>query len=341
MYTCTNDNTIQLIQLIADDNPCIIGIEMPSVMIKFALILIVLSVILIQQLCAAQEHNEKTKSSPSDYDYEIYELIDRLNKLKPEHSTLYDLLEVKPSATSEELSRKFRRLSFPFHPDKTQGNLEAKKMFTLYSGASQVLKVPESRKRYEWILNEAPPWHRSQVYLIRQLQKKRGNGNSRRSMGKKEISIVGLLSFMVIFLTVSQLLVQWVLFFLNRYWIWSGNKALKTIPIQELRRMEKKAQRSDLTFLANVDANYENMQAARSVPMACPKPTDLFILKWPIDLIKFIFSKIFGSFSSAPTPVSTSNNSVSNSVPASLSTSIKNKNKAKNLSAMKLKLKQK
>lgn len=309
---------------------------MSSELIKFALIL---AIILIQ-FCGAQEQNEKTKSSPSDYDYEIYELIDRLNKLKPEHSTLYDLLQVKPSATSEELSRKFRRLSFPFHPDKTQGNLEAKKMFTLYSGASQVLKVPESRKRYEWILNEAPPWHRSQVYLIRQLQKKKGNGNSRGSMGKKEISMVGLLSFMVAFLTVSQLLVQWVLFLLNRYWIWSGNRALKAIPVQELRRMEKKAQRSDLTFLANVDANYENMQAARAVPLACPQPTDLFILKWPIGAIEFIFSKLFGSLKPVSS-VSESKDSNSN-LNSVLITSTKNKNKTKrNSSEMKSKLKQK
>ena len=231
--------------------------------------------------------------NPSDFDYEIYELIDRLNKLKPEHSTLYDLFLVKPSATPEEISRQFRRLSFPYHPDKAQqGDMEAKKMFTLYSGASQVLKVPESRRRYEWILHEAPPWHRSQVYLIRQLQK-RNNSENGRSTGKQEISVSGLIAFLLGFLTLSQLLIQWTRFLLNRYWIWSGLRALKSIPPQELKRMEKKAMRSSLTFLSNVDANFEKLQAARSQPLPIPKPTDLFLFKLPINIFQGLFSILF------------------------------------------------
>jgi curved DNA-binding protein CbpA len=229
-----------------------------------------------------------SSKNAADFDYEIYELIDRLNKLKPQHSTLYDLLGVKPSASPEEISRQFRRLSFPYHPDKTQGDVEANKIFMLYSGASQVLKVPETRKRYEWILHEAPPWHRSQVYLIRQLQK-RNEARAGRS-GSKEISVLGLVAFLVGSLTLAQLIIQWTRFLINRYWIWSGQKALKSIPPQELRRMEKKALRSDLTFLANVDSNFENLQAARTEPLPFPLPTDLFLFKIPLNLLKLIVS---------------------------------------------------
>ncbi len=254
---------------------------MLSELVKFALSIFLITLTVFPMLISAS-------GSPSDFDYEIYELIDRLNKLKPEHSTFYDLLQVKPSATSEEISRQFRRLSFAYHPDKTQGDLEAKKVFTLYSGASQVLKVPESRRRYEWILNEAPPWHRSQVYLIRQFRE--GRGAAGRS-GRKEVSVGGLMAFLLVLLTVTQLLLQWTRFLINRYWIWSGSRALKSIPPQELKRMEKKAMRSDLTFLANVDSNYENLQAARSQPLPVPKPTDLFILKFPIGLINSVFAR--------------------------------------------------
>lgn len=252
-------------------------------LVKFAL-----SVVLIFLIAVPLCLGEGGTSSPSDFDYEIYELIDRLNKLTPKHSTLYDLLAVKSSASPEEISRQFRRLSFPFHPDKTQGDAKSTQMFNLFSGASQVLKVPESRKRYEWILNDAPPWHRSQVYLIRQLQKR--SENRRNSTGRKEISVVGLLAFMIGFLTLAQMLVQWTRFLINRYWIWSGLRALKSIPAQELRRMEKKAMRSDLTFLANVDANFENLQAARSQPLPIPKPTDLFVFKLPITLVTSLFA---------------------------------------------------
>ena len=256
-------------------------------LVKFALsILLILSIAI--PLCLGQDGGGGG-GVPADFDYEIYELIDRLNKLTPQHSTLYDLLGVKSSASPEEISRQFRRLSFPFHPDKTQGDAKSKEVFNLYSGASQVLKVPESRRRYEWILNEAPPWHRSQVYLIRQLQKR--NENRRNSTGQKEISVVGLIAFLIGSLTLAQMLIQWTRFLINRYWIWSGTRALKSIPSQELRRMEKKAMRSDLTFLANVDANFENLQAARSQPLPWPKPTDLFIFKLPIGLLASLFSR--------------------------------------------------
>lgn len=255
---------------------------MLSGLVKFALSILFI-ILLASPLCRGEG------GGPADYDYEIYELIDRLNKLTPQHSTLYDLLGVKSNASPEEISRQFRRLSFPFHPDKTQGDSKSTQMFNLYSGSSQVLKVPESRKRYEWILNDAPPWHRSQVYLIRQLQKR---SEKRRNSpgGRKEISLIGFFAFLISSLTLTQLIIQWTRFLLNRYWIWSGTRALKSIPPQELRRMEKKAMRSDLTFLSNVDANFENLQAARSQPLPFPKPTDLFIFKWPIGLLTAIVS---------------------------------------------------
>lgn len=263
---------------------------MMSGLVKFALSIVFIFLVIFPAVFVSSQEaggEGEERKSPADFDYEIYELIDRLNQLKPQHSTLYDLLNVKPSASSEEISRQFRRLGFAYHPDKTQGDLEAKKMFNLYSGASQVLKVPESRKRYEWILNEAPPWHRSQVYLIRKLK----TGGEFRKSGRKEVSVAGFLAFVFCFMIMVQLIMQWVRFLLNRYWIWSGQRALKSIPAQELRRMEKKAQRSDLTFLANVDANYENLQAARSVPLSIPKPTDLFIFQIPLSLVHSLIPK--------------------------------------------------
>ena len=166
-------------------------------------------------------------------------------------------------------------------------------MFTLYSGASQVLKVPETRKRYEWILHEAPPWHRSQVYLIQKLQKRAAAGGNDKYRGRNEVSVLGIFAFIALSLTLAQLVIQWTRFLVNRYWIWSGTRALKSIPSQELKRMEKKAQRSDLTFLAHVDANFVNLQAARSQPLPFPLPTDLFIFSLPINLIKYCLSPVF------------------------------------------------
>lgn len=266
-------------------------------MFKYALfllsILFVVSVVTANEAAAGFDESSSSKpKSPEEFDYGIYELIERLNTFTPEHQTFYDLLKVTPSASSDEISRQFRRLGFQYHPDKSNGDERAKGMFNLYSGASQVLKGPMSRKRYEWILHEAPPWHRSQVYFLHKFQRQqRGNKNRKGSSGV-ELSLSGTLMLIISLLTFAQLLLQWVKFALNRYWIWSGAKALRSIPPNELRRMEKKAMKSDLTFLAYVDANFENMRAARTEPLPFPKPTDLFILSLPIAGFKFLFEKI-------------------------------------------------
>ena len=240
--------------------------------------------VLLQGNVFASDAEEDSRTP--DYDYEIYELIDRMNKLTPAHSTFYDLLQVSPSSPADDISRQFRRLAAKYHPDKTT-DPNGKALFQLYSGASNVLKNEAQRARYEWLINEAPAWHRSQVYMIHKLQKRRQRNSS--NFGS-ELSLYGVTVFMVIALTITQLIVQWSRFAVNRYWIWSGNRALKAIPAKEMRRMEKKAMRNDLTYLAYLDSNFENMAAARAQPLPFPKPTDLFVLAIPISIVKFTIS---------------------------------------------------
>lgn len=243
-----------------------------------------MSFILLQGNVFASDAEEESRTP--DYDYEIYELIDRMNKLTPAHATFYDLLQVSPASSADEVSRQFRRLASKYHPDKTS-DPKGQALFQLYAGASQVLKNEAQRSRYEWLINEAPAWHRSQVYMIQKLQKRRQRGSN--GLGH-ELSLYGVSLFIVIALTITQLIVQWCRFAVNRYWIWSGNRALKAVPAKEMRRMEKKAMRNDLTYLAYVDSNFENMAAARAQPLPFPKPTDLFILAIPISIMKFIIS---------------------------------------------------
>ena len=234
--------------------------------------------------------DSESGSREPDYDYEIYELIDRMNKLTPAYSTFYELLQVTPSSSNDEVSRQFRRLAFQYHPDKNSDS-KAHALFKLYSGAAHVLKDEAQRARYEWILNEASPWHRSQVYMMHKLHRRR----QRKSDGEfvPEISLYGILVFIVVALTATQLIVQWSRFAVNRYWIWSGNRGLKSIPAKEMRRMERKAMKNDLTYLAYLDSNFETMAAARTQPLAIPQPTDLFILALPLAIVNLIISTIF------------------------------------------------
>jgi hypothetical protein len=236
---------------------------------------------------------------PSEYDYEMYELLDRMNRHLPQHSTLFDLLNVSASASSEEISRQFRKLSFQYHPDKAGSNAKTgssatsrQDMFALYAGASEILKSPLLRARYEWLINQAPPWHRSQVYLWHKLRSKQQQRRQRQAGGGPEISLIGAVIVLVGLLTVAQLILQWVRFGINRYWIWSGSRALRAIPAKEVRRMERKAMRNDLTYLAYVDTNFESMAAAQTVPLPVPLPTDLFVFAFPLLLVSGLWSRL-------------------------------------------------
>lgn len=251
-----------------------------------SLLFLLLSVVFFRTVSCSEEYSDNESRTP-DYDYEIYELIDRMNKLTPAHSTFYDLLQVGPSSSNEDISRQFRRIAFKYHPDKTNDQ-NSHALFKLYSGAAHVLKDDAQRARYQWIINDAPPWHRSQVYMMHKLHRRRQRTS--RAEGP-ELSLSSILLFVLIALTVTQLIVQWTRFAVNRYWIWSGSRALKSISAKEMRKMERKAMRSDLTYLAYVDSNFENMAAARTQPLPFPKPTDLFIFALPISAVKMLLGR--------------------------------------------------
>ncbi|MFS6828430.1 J domain-containing protein [Cyanobium sp. ATX-6F1] len=78
---------------------------------------------------------------------------------EPTRQTHYELLQLPPSATVEELRRAFRSLSKRYHPDTTSlPAAEANERFRLLQEAYTTLSDPARREAYDGLLRPpAPP----------------------------------------------------------------------------------------------------------------------------------------------------------------------------------------
>ena len=67
----------------------------------------------------------------------------------------YQILNVKQSATNEEIKLRYRMLAKRYHPDVNPGNEEAAKRFADISEANRILTDPQLRAEYDVQLKNA------------------------------------------------------------------------------------------------------------------------------------------------------------------------------------------
>ncbi|MCS7005050.1 MAG: DnaJ domain-containing protein [Cytophagales bacterium] len=66
--------------------------------------------------------------------------------------SLYDILNVSPSATDKEIKDAYKALAKKYHPDRNQGDSQAEEMFKLIKNAYDILGDVEKRRIYDKIL---------------------------------------------------------------------------------------------------------------------------------------------------------------------------------------------
>lgn len=86
----------------------------------------------------------------------------------------YEILEVTPEATADDIKKSFRKLALKYHPDKNKNSEESKQKFMKIVEAYEVLSNDQSRKQYDgksaqstWI----PSADFSRVYSYEELKR--------------------------------------------------------------------------------------------------------------------------------------------------------------------------
>jgi len=101
-------------------------------------------------------------------DYEIFDLVGALEAAEGPGTTFYSWLGVPPTATTQEISKAYRRKSITLHPDKNPGVKNIQKRFARLGVVAQILRNQEGRKRYDFFYkNGVPKWRGTGYYYSR------------------------------------------------------------------------------------------------------------------------------------------------------------------------------
>lgn len=253
------------------------------------LILGVLLLTLNPSLSYAFERDDNSEYESREPDekfnyYDIYKAIDMLRELTL-HRTFYELLNVAPGADNDAVSRAFRKTSILYHPDKlrAQGKWDekAEKLSQLVQSVGALLRTEEGRRQYDWVLNDAPPWHRQTVYVM---------GKFMRT-SKLTVQQVILITFT--FTIILQFFAQWIFYAVAWYMILSSRWALRAMGEKEVKRMRKRMIGQDPAFIAMNNTTYHTILLADSPPPPLPNPLKLWIFQLPLFILKSLYYTLF------------------------------------------------
>ncbi|KAI8850477.1 hypothetical protein BC829DRAFT_389544 [Chytridium lagenaria] len=241
-------------------------------------------------------------------DFEIFDLYDRLVKIKGEKDEkgnkvdFYTILEISPSATPSELTKAYRKLSLTLHPDKNP-DPKAGELYALLTSINTILKDEGMRERYDRHRNRGiPRWRGTGYFLTRY----------KPGVGFIVTFMIGMISF-------AQYLTSWVLFFQKKNTATEEDedvdgsqitysqirKKLKRAGIAETPAI-KKAIKSNvppaeiLKMISDLSKGKETEETESAntgyapPKLERPKILDTLVFQLPISIVKFGYSLVTG-----------------------------------------------
>ncbi|KAK7470550.1 hypothetical protein VKT23_001975 [Stygiomarasmius scandens] len=101
-------------------------------------------------------------------DHEIFDLVSAVESSEGKGTTFYSWLDVPSTASTNEISRAYRKMSMQMHPDKNPGNKKMAERFARLGVVAAILRNQESRKRYDFFYkNGVPKWRGTGYYYSR------------------------------------------------------------------------------------------------------------------------------------------------------------------------------
>ena len=103
-------------------------------------------------------------------DHEIFDLVSALEAAEGKGMTFYKFLNVRKSASLNEINKAARKLSLSIHPDKHPGNKTIEAKFSRLGLITAILRDEEKRKRYNFFHDNGVPRWKGTGYMYSRWQ---------------------------------------------------------------------------------------------------------------------------------------------------------------------------
>lgn len=72
--------------------------------------------------------------------------------MKNQFYNAYELLDIEPNSTADQIKKAYKKKSMEFHPDKHDGSKPANAMFQIITRCKDILLDPETRSQHDYAL---------------------------------------------------------------------------------------------------------------------------------------------------------------------------------------------